>query len=433
MAEDRSQVRGRTSGILVMCLVLLLTAFSPIEDKASEDDAFHDETEFDEPLGDHEMDTLPLGQTSDTVESLARRNAATSRETRESETLADPDDLIDVNPNDSVTDDGGVIRYADVEKIHKQRTHVPAHAPEHAQVAGEKGRHKGSSPDGGIPREIEMAAHKEWILLLSYQAMLWYTVATSIVDNLAPLPPTPCVPDPGTSHCAGGTGDDTSASNTGWAPVNRYPFSTVARITYRDYDGDPWSCSGFLIDSDKIVTNGHCLLGAGEADPDVGRGWYPRRSYTIEVAYDHQAGSSAHRCGAAKRVTVQGWSRPGPWDPADYDYGVIELDCQTSVGWMGYWWSTRDEHQFARDWGLISGHPGGARQVWSEGNRTGHTSSRLFNNNPAADGMSGGPRWNERRGACGSCAHSIHRDIGDSVLINEEVFDNLFRWKDQGW
>lgn len=188
----------------------------------------------------------------------------------------------------------------------------------------------------------------------------------------------------------------------------------------------------------------HCVAGPdGDAPPGVGQGgtgglgWYPRSSYRIWIGYDHQNFTAWANCGAERRVTVQGWAQPGPQNPHSFDYGGIQLDCSTSHGHLGYWWSDSDSWQHARNYGLLSGHPGGEHQVMSEGYRTAQTSRRLFYDNPSAGGTSGGPRWNTSRTSCGHCAHAIHggRFGGDGrgVLISSQVFDNLYRWKHEGW
>lgn len=223
---------------------------------------------------------------------------------------------------------------------------------------------------------------------------------------------------------------DFSTQSSHWGLVSdddrlAYPRRTVTRVYFDDLSGDGMRCTGWMLESDRVITNAHCLYDRGQSE------WYPRGSYTVQPAA-HGSETPYGSCNVTRRVIPSNYDSIWPWhDPHDWDYGAMALDCSVgnNTGWMGFWWSSIDPEDDARARrGAVTGYP----NAWMHegiGDITSSTNQQIFFDNPSAAGMSGSGRWNQNNTSCGSCVHGILRDVGQGVRINDTVFDQIARWK----
>lgn len=225
--------------------------------------------------------------------------------------------------------------------------------------------------------------------------------------------------------------------------VRVYPDTFPARAVVTILFGDGYMCSGALIDSNLVLTAGHCIHDGITPGDD---GFYDPTTYTIIPGADGEGNQPYGTCGATWTDTVVGWANFG-YD--EYDYGVISLDCSIgdTVGWFGFFSRGQKNHQPA----IISGYPGdkAGDQWWSSNNVAKKTGRKLFYRNDTYDGMSGSPIWFDKEPSpqegCstgGPCIAGVHgygtdeknhnkwyRDYNSGVIINDAVYNNLLFWK----
>lgn len=320
---------------------------------------------------------------------------------------------------------------ADIEKVHEQMSEVPGVIPPGIPV--DDGPPEDSEPgDPAMTFPQSSIQDPDPIGLVHGTYSFAYWMAWWTQGEIGYTPGVPCISlDPPDSNVciAGGNGNRLNQQANVDYTLGDYPHRTIAQILYYDTSQNAYqACSGWMLNRQVLVTKGHCLK-PPKSDDD---GWDVYNTYTIRIAYDHANRTAAYTCGARNRSVPIDWGRSTSTasNTHDYNFGVIRLDCTTSgIGYMGYFWTTRDDEQYRRNYGWLSGHPGFTYQYRTNGFRTAQTAQRIFYDNVSDGGVSGGPRWNTRHDTCGVCVHAIHTHPGSGVLINETVFDLLYHWR----
>lgn len=188
----------------------------------------------------------------------------------------------------------------------------------------------------------------------------------------------------------------------GRVPVSNttvYPYSAIARVevTFPFVAG---SCTGWLIDTNKVATAAHCLY-----DDSYG-GWatqvlvFPGRNGDL-APFGQYAGSQ--------------WYVRNKWiktsDPK-FDYGVIKLneDAGTVAGFFGYRYNTNNNFYLLRPI-TVSGYPGDkpyATQWKMDGKIRQVETNRFFYGVDTYNGESGSPVFGKWHNTCNPCVFGIH-------------------------
>ncbi len=178
-----------------------------------------------------------------------------------------------------------------------------------------------------------------------------------------------------------------------------YPYSAIAiiEITFPLVSG---TCTGWLIDTNKVATAAHCLY-----DDNLG-GWanqvtvYPGRNGNV-APFGQYSG-------------VQ-WYVRNKWiktaDPK-VDYGVIKLseEAGTAAGYFGYRYNTDDNFYMLRPI-TVSGYPGDkpyATQWKMDGKIRQVEPTRFFYGIDTYNGESGSPVYGKWHSSCNPCVFGIH-------------------------
>jgi glutamyl endopeptidase len=163
-----------------------------------------------------------------------------------------------------------------------------------------------------------------------------------------------------------------------------YPYTAIVRITFVNVSGH---CSGFIIDRDTVITAGHCVY---NRNPSIGStGWI-----NIDQVVPGQNGVSKPfgQCQERFVHSVSGWVNDGS---ADYDYGMIKLNCTVGfdTGWIGY---RHTPGSLDGDWDTVGGYPVDktAGTQWRDADEVRRTEDRrIFYANDTFGGQSGSPAW----------------------------------------
>jgi V8-like Glu-specific endopeptidase len=205
-----------------------------------------------------------------------------------------------------------------------------------------------------------------------------------------------------------------------------YPFRTICHLEMIAPNGKNYIGSGAFIGPRVVLTAGHCVYFHADG------GW----ARQIRVIPGRNGSLMPYGDAVATQyISVKGWVTN---KDRDYDYAVIILPNNkklgNSVGWMGL-----GNLAFFSLMGLNvnnSGYPGDksyGTQWWNSNNILAVSGRRLYYRIDTMGGQSGSPVWRFKDGL----RHivGIHTTGGSpfngATRINDDVFDNLVKWKDQ--
>ena len=199
-----------------------------------------------------------------------------------------------------------------------------------------------------------------------------------------------------------------------------YPNSAVGQIEFFQDSPDPlhggnFTCTGWLIDSNSVLTAGHCAFDPEVTGPDLDPAiesatWYPGRNGIGSLA----------PLGSCPVTTV--WAPPTEWvvnQQPYYDFAVMNFanpgpcqDIDSVTGTFGLF-ATPALGGLNNVRAKVQGYPGDRAfgTHWRMGGRIHHANKRFtFYPMDTAEGQSGSPVWwNRTAGACtGPCGYAVH-------------------------
>lgn len=185
-------------------------------------------------------------------------------------------------------------------------------------------------------------------------------------------------------------------------PTTDYPARAIGQIEGFDNEAGGFTCTGWLIDANTILTSGHCLYPPGTSLNNTVESleFFPGRNRNVDPY-----GS----CSA-----VSGWS-PTAWiqsETPNADYAIIQLDCNIgdTVGWFGLFSLPGAGdllHRRARVQGYPGDHPFGTHSGMS-GRIERSQAKMVFYDIDTAGGQSGSPVWWTRASCGGPCGMAVH-------------------------
>ncbi len=197
-----------------------------------------------------------------------------------------------------------------------------------------------------------------------------------------------------------------------------HPFSCLCALDIVAPNNQKFVGTGWLIDSQTVITAGHCVymrkLGGWAKAIDV----YPGRN-----------GKRIYRRGNAKQlISVRGWTEKGL---PPLDYAAIKLsEPVDGVGSMGFGVMNDDIlHEFRFH---VVGYPADKpRTMWGHVRRLKDvTAEQLIYETDTFGGNSGGPLFAVNGGKVWSVGIHNYGDIAGNLAtrITEPVYGNLIRW-----
>jgi glutamyl endopeptidase len=203
-----------------------------------------------------------------------------------------------------------------------------------------------------------------------------------------------------------------------------FPWRTICKLEITAANGRRFGCTGSMIGSRVVLTNGHCVF-----LHDNG-GW----ARSIRVIPGKNGSSEPFGSATSSHFhSVRGWTRDRS---SNYDYAVIILPSNNRLGnrtgWMGL-----ANLSFFSLLGLrinSSGYPGdkpNGTQWWNSNNILAVTARRVYYRIDTYFGQSGSPNWRYKN----SKRHivAVHNTGGSvmngGVRLSKPVFNNLVSWK----
>jgi len=185
-------------------------------------------------------------------------------------------------------------------------------------------------------------------------------------------------------------------------PTTGYPARAIGQIEGFDNEAGGFTCTGWLIDANTILTSGHCLYPPGTSLDNIAESieFFPGRNRTIDPW-----GSC---------FGLNGWS-PTAWiqnETPNADYAIIQLDCDIgdTVGWFGFFSLPGAGdllHRRARVQGYPGDRPAGTHSGMSD--RIERSQAKMvFYDIDTAAGQSGSPVWWTRASCGGPCGMAVH-------------------------
>lgn len=173
-----------------------------------------------------------------------------------------------------------------------------------------------------------------------------------------------------------GSDDRITVKNT-----SSFPYSAIAYMEVKGECGCSWTCTGFMVNKDRLLTAAHCLVCTDHSK------WADRITFYFgyknknNYAYKYTGGWNAW---VGDIFSDKEYS-------SDWDYGCMKLDKNVgdSVGWFGSWWGLSDS-QLSSTYAYIAGYRDGLLKYdsgWIEPKDSRHITYRI----DTVPGNSGGP------------------------------------------
>jgi V8-like Glu-specific endopeptidase len=185
-----------------------------------------------------------------------------------------------------------------------------------------------------------------------------------------------------------------------------YPASAIGQIelTFGPEDPQPgaYICTGWLIDSNTILSSGHC---AYEPSPS-GTAIVNTATFSPGRNGDVDAFGS---CNVVQVYSPEGWRVNGKFTA---DWSLMQLDCAIgdTVGYLGYFWKADADALKGLDV-RVDGYPGDkpdGTQWKMNGTISASDKNMAYYKIDTAGGQSGSPVFVPNKGTCGPCAAAIH-------------------------
>lgn len=193
--------------------------------------------------------------------------------------------------------------------------------------------------------------------------------------------------------------------------TTQYPARAIGQIELVDFDGGEFICTGWLIDSNSILTSGHCAFNPAPTGDHIIQSaqFFPGRN----GGFDPFGG-----CNVTSAFSRAGWRVNGL---AKDDWAVMGLDCPigNTVGWLGYF-SLSAVNGLDGKTARVEGYPGD-KPFGTHWKMSGTIAARTDANNvyypmDTFGGQSGSPIMVANRPACGGpCGMGIHSYGADGV------------------
>ncbi len=192
-------------------------------------------------------------------------------------------------------------------------------------------------------------------------------------------------------------------------PTTGYPARAVGQIEGFDDVTGGFTCTGWLIDQNTVLTSGHCVHPQGTASTNFAESleFFAGRNGPT----DPQPG-----CDATNFFTPTKWSV----NESEYaDWALIQLDCTVgdTVGWFGFF-SVAGKTALRLSQARVQGYPGDKPDgtQWGMTDRIEASQTRMvFYDIDTSAGQSGSPVWRNRPvcgGPCGMAVHSYGNNHG---------------------
>lgn len=204
-----------------------------------------------------------------------------------------------------------------------------------------------------------------------------------------------------------GTDDRTKVADT-----TAYPARAIGHIDFVQ-NGFNYTCTGWLIDKNSILTSGHCSYNADGGVGDI----IEAATFSAGRYRDGGVVNPYGTCSVYEVYAPIGWRRDGL---AQHDWSVMQLgtsgtttcDAGTSVGWFGITW-TAEAGALTGASATVQGYPGDkayGSQWTMSGTIAKSTKQMVFYKMDTAGGQSGSPVFDPVGAACGTapCGVAIH-------------------------
>ena len=205
--------------------------------------------------------------------------------------------------------------------------------------------------------------------------------------------------------------------------TEEYPARAIGQIELMQNDV-PFICTGWLIDTNTILSSGHC----GYDDSNIDD---PIETATFSPGRDRATSMTVDPFGTCNVTDVYA---PSQWrldhDPK-HDWSLMHLDCTIgeSVGWFGYFWRG-PIHALEGIRGRVAGYPGDKPfgTQWGINGKI-RVSKKLtaFYKMDTFGGQSGSPVFQTNRPACGDgpCSMAVH-SYGGPLNSGPRITKNRF-------
>ena len=182
-----------------------------------------------------------------------------------------------------------------------------------------------------------------------------------------------------------------------------YPFSAIAYIEAHASCGCSWSCSGFMVNKDRLLTAAHCLVCSKHGQ------WADR----LDFYFGYNGRGYSYKYTGKWTAWSGNLFRSGTDDFA-YDWGCVRLasDVGNTTGWFGTWWGMSDS-QYTNTWAYVAGYADGKIR-YDSGYVDSVSADNLYYTMDTVGGNSGGPVFDSDYYAIGIHVGTVSR--GSSTL-----------------